>query len=69
MGKELINTPFYKEMTEMKKEFASVLPESLTSWEQGFVDNMTDSLERHGESMTVSDRQWEILERIRDKAA
>lgn len=39
----------------------------LTEWEVGFVDDMTDQLEKYGKNMRVSERQWDILERINDK--
>ncbi len=42
--------------------------EELTEWEQRFVDDMTDKYERRGRSLTVSDKQWDVLDRIRDKS-
>ena len=47
---------------------AQSAPEGLSEWEQGFADDMTERLERHGDRLTVSERQWEVLERIREKA-
>ena len=44
------------------------LPDSLTEWEQGFVDDMTDRLEKYGSRLSVSERQWDVLERICDKS-
>jgi len=48
---------------------AQSAPENLSEWEHGFVDDMTDRLDKQGDRMTVSDPQWDILERIREKAA
>lgn len=39
----------------------------LTEWEVGFVNDMTDQLEKYGKKMIVSERQWDVLERIADK--
>lgn len=41
--------------------------ESLTEWEQQFVEDMIDKLEEYGEDLVVSDKQWEILNRIEMK--
>lgn len=40
----------------------------LTEWEVGFVNDMTDQLEKYGNKMIVSVRQWDVLERIAEKA-
>lgn len=41
--------------------------DNLTEWEQQFVDDMTEKLEEFGEDLVVSDKQWEILNRIEMK--
>ena len=40
---------------------------TLTEWESGFVDDLTDRRERLGDRIKISDRQEEILERISEK--
>lgn len=47
---------------------AQMASEDLTEWEQSFVDDMTERFEKYGRSLTVSERQWDVLERIRDKS-
>ncbi len=42
--------------------------DSLTDWEQDFVNDFTDRLEDRGTNLNVSDKQWDVLERIREKA-
>jgi len=39
----------------------------LTEWEEGFVGDMTERRERYGDSVTVSEKQEEVLERIAAK--
>ena len=46
----------------------TTLPENLTEWEHAFVDDMTDRLEKYGSRLSVSERQWDVLENIRDKS-
>ena len=40
---------------------------TLTEWESGFVDDLTDRRERQGDRITISEKQEEILERIAGK--
>ena len=40
---------------------------TLSSWEQDFVDDLTDRRERQGNWIRISERQEEILERISEK--
>ena len=47
---------------------AQTTTEDLTEWEQGFVDDMTERFEKYGRSLTVSERQWDVLERICSKS-
>ena len=47
---------------------AQIGSSELTEWEIGFVDDMTNQLEKYGLQMRVSDRQWDVLERIAGKA-
>lgn len=42
--------------------------DSLTDWETDFVDDLTDRLERWEHHLNVTDRMWEILERLSEKA-
>jgi len=48
---------------------AQTAMESLSEWEQNFVNDFTDRLEKWSDRLQVSERQWEVLERIREKAA
>lgn len=41
----------------------------LSSWERNFIDDLGRRRERLGDRLTLSDRQWEILEAIAEKAA
>lgn len=36
----------------------------LTAWEESFVSDLTNRRERYGDSLAISERQEEILERI-----
>ena len=47
---------------------AQTTTEDLTEWEECFVNDMTDRLEKYGRSLTVSEKQWDVLERICDKS-
>ena len=40
---------------------------SLTEWESGFIDDLTDRRERLGDRIRISENQEEILERISNK--
>lgn len=40
----------------------------LTDWERNFIDDLTERFEDQGKFMTVSDKMWEVLERIHKKA-
>lgn len=39
----------------------------LTSWEEKFVADMIERRERHGDRLTISEKQEEVLERIAEK--
>lgn len=39
----------------------------LTEWEQDFVDDMTERSEKYGARIFISDKQFEILMRLRDE--
>lgn len=41
----------------------------LTDWERKFVDDMAQRRAHLGDRLNVSERQWEILEAIAEKAA
>ncbi len=47
---------------------AQTTTEGLTEWEQSFVDDMTERFEKYDRSLTVSEKQWDVLERIAEKA-
>ena len=47
---------------------AQTTMEDLTEWEESFVNDMTERFEKYGLSLTVSERQWDVLERIAEKA-
>lgn len=47
---------------------AQTTTEDLTEWEESFVNDMTERFEKYGLSLTVSERQWDVLERIAEKA-
>ncbi len=41
----------------------------LTDWERRFIDDLSRRRARLGDRLSLSERQWEILESIADKAA
>lgn len=41
----------------------------LSEWERRFVDDLTHRRARQGDRIRLSDRQWEILEAIAERAA
>jgi len=47
---------------------AQMATEDLTEWEESFVNDMTERFEKYGRSLSVSEKQWDVLERIRDKS-
>lgn len=46
---------------------AQVDPDKLTEWEQGFVDDFIEKLDKYKLRTNISPRQYEVLERIRKK--
>ena len=40
----------------------------LTEWEEGFIAGMVKRRERYGDSITVTEKQWAVLDRIHDKS-
>lgn len=40
---------------------------SLTAWEEDFISDLTERREKYGVWLNLSERQWEILERIAEK--
>lgn len=60
-------------MTDLRRldwllEKAELAESKLSAWERNFVDDIGRRRERLGDRMTVSDRQWEVLEAIGEKA-
>lgn len=47
---------------------AQMAEDRLTEWERQFVDDMTERVAARGQGLTLSDKQWDILERISRKA-
>ena len=43
-------------------------PEDLSPWEENFVDDMTDRIAKYGKGLSLSEKQWDVLGRIADKA-
>lgn len=41
----------------------------LSEWERRFVDDMAHRRASYGDGISISDRQWEILEAIAERAA
>lgn len=41
--------------------------EDLTEWEQGFVDDMTERYEKYGAKTFISEKQEEVLNKMREK--
>jgi len=39
----------------------------LTKWEQDFIEDLSNRLDEYGEKMYLSERQWEVIQRIMDK--
>ncbi len=42
--------------------------EKLSEWENEFIDDLTERREQYGDAMNVSDKMWDVLERIHEKA-
>jgi len=42
-------------------------PELLTEWECGFVDEFVEKREKYGDKVFVSEKQWDVIQRIGDK--
>ena len=43
------------------------VPYKLTNWENDFISSITDRREEQGDDINVSDKMWEVLERIMKK--
>lgn len=41
--------------------------QTLTAWEDGFVADLIERRDRYGDSISISERQEEVLERIAEK--
>lgn len=41
----------------------------LTPWERGFIDGLSHRRAKQGDRLTLTERQWEILESIAEKAS
>ena len=39
----------------------------LSQWEEEFIDSLRERVLQYGRRTMISDKQWEILERIEDK--
>ena len=48
-------------------EMASENNELLSEWEEGFVHDMLERIDRYGRRTRISERQMEIIERIDEK--
>lgn len=44
-------------------------PDKLTPWERDFIQDMADHRAKYGDRTRVSEKQWEVLENIAEKAA
>ena len=41
--------------------------QKLTSWENDFIDSMSEKIEEFGQDTFMSDKQWLVIERIERK--
>lgn len=41
--------------------------EHLTEWEQDFLESLSDRVAEYGDRTRISERQWEVVERIEGK--
>ncbi len=55
------------EWANLDSVLAKLSDQDLGAWDQDFVDDMIKRLAKYGTSVTVSARQWEQLERLKDK--
>lgn len=48
-------------------ELADIFVDHLSQFEQEFIDDMRIKYKKFGEGTMISDKQWDVLERILDK--
>lgn len=60
-------TPQERSTLEDILEGALEIPEKLTEWEYAFTTSLIEKLDIHGNDLTLSEKQWEVLHRIEFK--
>lgn len=55
------------DLDELEELLEKLSNHNLTSWEQDFVEDLANKVEKYQERTFVSVRQWEQLDRMRDK--
>lgn len=55
----------YAGLVELLKDAETCI--RLTNWEEEFLSDMRDRVSVHQQSTAVSDKQWEVLQRIEGK--
>lgn len=48
-------------------ELATTHSDELTQWEQEFLDDIRERYSRYADTLQLSSRQWDVLERCLDK--
>lgn len=56
----------YEKLTDILND-AHAHEGQLSDWERGFIADFQTRVDQYGDNTRVSSRQWEILDRIRDK--
>jgi hypothetical protein len=61
--------PIGEEMFENLERVFGVMyqDDRLTKWEQDFIEDLSNRLDEYGPKMYLSEKQWEIIQRIMQK--
>lgn len=68
MNKETLSDTQVDRLEEIL-ELADIFVDHLSQFEQEFIEDMQTKYRKYGEMISISSKQWDVLERILDKCA
>ena len=63
----MIEEDKYKDFVSLIEFARGSKAPKLTSWENDFIDSMSEKIEEFGQDVFMSEKQWKIIERIETK--
>lgn len=64
-GETALSEEDFEELTDI---IMTVSESKLSTWEKNFVNDMQENIEKWGQQVRISEKQWAILRRLRDAA-